>query len=260
MTNPHGTPIWYELVSDDADASKAFYEKVIGWTIHAADPGGMDYRMIDTGGGNFVGGLAAPGEGQKMPDMTPGWRFYIGVDDVDASAARIEAAGGSVAIAPFDLPGVGRMAFVADPHGIRFFIMRGASDRSSTAYERTGMGKCNWNELATPDQAAANAFYADVFGWAYPDRMTMPGDMGDYIFVSVADQVIGATMKAVPGGPTGWQFYFRTPDIDATAAKVADAGGTLHYGPAEVPGGYRIIIASDVHGLMFGAVGPGTPA
>ena len=28
MTNPHGTPIWYELLTADAAASKAFYDDV----------------------------------------------------------------------------------------------------------------------------------------------------------------------------------------------------------------------------------------
>ena len=257
MSNPHGWPIWYELLSNDAHASKTFYEKVIGWTVHDAEPGGMDYRMIDTGGGDFVGGLMNLTPEMKSGGAMPRWLFYIGVDDVDATVAKIEEKGGGVIMPAFDMPGVGRMAFVRDPQGVPFYVMRGASDESSGAYERMGMGKCNWNELSTPDQASANAFYADLFGWRYPDKMPM-GEMGDYVFVEVAGETIGATMTAPKDGPPpAWQFYFRTPDIEATAGKVKDAGGTVHYGPSEVPGGDRIIVASDPHGVMFGAVGPG---
>src|SRR3546814_12606948 len=87
------------------------------------------------------------------------------------------------------------------------------------------MGKCNWNELATTDQEGAHAFYAAVFGWTFPDRMPM-GEMGDYVFVVAAGTPIGATMTASqPGQPTGWQFYFRTPDIDVAADKVGKQGG-----------------------------------
>ena len=263
MANPHGTPIWYELLSADADASKAFYEDVIGWTVHPAEIGegttGMDYRMIDTGHGDFVGGLM-----QLTPEMqgggaTPRWLFYIGVDDVDVSVAKIEEQGGGVLMPAIDMDGVGRMAFVHDPQGNPFYVMRGASDEDSTAYDRTGMGKCNWNELAATDHPAANAFYAAVFGWTYPDKMEMPGDLGDYVFVHAAGQPIGATMKAGDSA-TGWRFYFRTPDIDATAAKVAERGGTVIMGPHEVPGGDRIIVALDPAGVMFGTVGPNTPA
>src|SRR3546814_14523715 len=79
--------------------------------------------------------------------------------------------------------------------------MRGASDENSTAFSRDGMGKCNWNELATTDQEGAHAFYAAVFGWTFPDRMPM-GEMGDYVFVVAAGTPIGATMTASqPGQP-----------------------------------------------------------
>ena len=257
MANPNGTPIWYELMSAEPDASKAFYEDVIGWTVHPSDMPGMDYRMIDTGGGDFVGGLARHADGATPGGLTPGWRFYIGVDDVDATVAKLTAAGGSVVIPAFDMPDVGRMAYVADPQGLNFYVMRGASDQDSNAWDRTAMGKCNWNELATPDQASANAFYADVFGWSYPDKMPM-GEMGDYWFVEAGGQTIGATMNARPDGPPpAWQFYFRAPDIEAAADKVKAGGGTVHAGPMDGPGGDRIIVASDPHGLIFGVVGPG---
>ena len=255
--NPEGTPIWYELMTADPDASKAFYDTVIGWTIEAQPSGPMDYRMIDSGNGGQVGGVMRLTEEMIAGGAKPTWLFYIGVDDVDASIAKIEAAGGSVLMPAWDIPGIGRLAMVADPQGIPFYIMRGASDASSTAFERTGMGKCNWNELSTPDQAGANAFYASVFGWTYPDKMPM-GDMGDYVFIDAAGQTIGATMQTPPQGqPSAWQFYFRAPDIEAAAAKVTAQGGTVHAGPMEVPGGDRIIVASDPHGVMFGVVGPG---
>jgi predicted enzyme related to lactoylglutathione lyase len=256
MRNPHGTPIWYELLTTDPDASKAFYDDVIGWTVGPALDGDMDYRMIDTGREDFVGGVM-----RLTPDMVedgakPTWLFYVGVDDVDATVAKITAAGGSTHLPAFDMPGVGRMAMVADPQGNAFYVMRGESDEASTAWQRDGMGKCNWHELSTTDHAAGNAFYADVFGWTYPDTMEMPDDMGDYVFAAVGDEVFGATMK-VSQQPPGWLFYFRAPDIEDAAAKVKAHGCAIHAGPMEVPGGDMIIIATDPHGAMFGVAAPG---
>jgi len=43
---------------------------------------------------------------------------------------------------PFDIPNAGRAAMIADPQGIPFYVMRGSTDGASTAFERTGMGKC----------------------------------------------------------------------------------------------------------------------
>ena len=260
MANPHGTPIWYELLTTDASTSKSFYDDVIGWTIATESSApGMDYRMIATRDGGFVGGMMPLTEAMRTGGARPTWLFYIAVDDVDGAADLIAKKGGAIHVPPFDIPGAGRAAMVADPQGNPFYVMRGSSDQTSTAWDRTGMGKCNWNELATIDQAAGNAFYADVFGWKYPDKMTMPGDMGDYVFVDAAGQTIGATMKAgaQPEAPKGWRFYFRAPDIEAAADAVRRNGGTVLAGPMEVPGGDRIIVASDPQGVNFGVVGPG---
>lgn len=258
MTNPHGTPIWYELMTPDPAGAKTFYDDVIGWTVGdtSAQPG-MDYRMIACSDGCLVGGLLPLTPDMAAEGAMPTWLFYIGVDDVDATADLIARKGGRIHMAPFDIPGAGRAAMVTDPQGNPFYIMRGNSPESSTAWSRMGMGRCNWNELTTPDQAAGNAFYAEVFGWSYPDSMPM-GEMGDYMFIDAAGQTIGATMRqGGEGQPKGWQFYFRTPDIDVAADKVKAGGGTVHAGPMDVPGGDRIIVASDPAGVMFGVVAPG---
>ncbi|WP_428333648.1 VOC family protein [Novosphingobium sp.] len=256
MSNRNGMPIWYELLSTNPDASTTFYEHVIGWTIGAKPSGDFDYRTIAVGDSG-VAGLMHLTRGMAADGAKATWLFYIGVDDVDATVAAITEKGGTVIKPAWDMPGVGRMAFVTDPQGNPFYVMTSASNGTSTAFDRFGMGKCNWNELVTSDHATGDAFYADVFGWTYPGRMTMPGDMGDYVFVSVGDVGIGATMHASGDAAPGWRFYFRTPDIDATVAKVGEAGGKVLMGPHDVPGGDRIILATDSHGVVFGAVGPG---
>lgn len=264
MRNPHGMPIWYERLTAEADTTIGFYEKVIGWTFGAAaDDSPVDYRMIETGDG-AVGGLAAMTPDMVLGGAKPAWLFYIGVDDVDAAVATVTANGGSVQMPAFDMAGVGRMALVADPQGVPFYVMRGAVDQPSGAWSRTGMGKCNWNELATPDPDAARAFYAAVSGWTYPERMTMPDGMGDYVFHDVGGgaggERIGASMRNADGQAPGWTFYFRAPDIDAAAAAIVANGGAVHAGPMEVPGGDLIVVASDPEGVGFGVAAPGRGA
>lgn len=255
MTNPHGTPIWYELGAADPDAAKSFYEAVAPWTIEARPAGEMDYRMITVAGAGNVGGLARFDPAQTpTAAMTPGWRVYFGVDDVDATVAAITDAGGAVHLGPFDLAGVGRMAFVADPQGNTFYVMRDDSGESSTAFGRDTLGACSWNELVTSDAVAGNAFYQAVFGWTYPRRMEMPGEMGDYTFFACAGQGLGATMKAQAGQPSGWTVYFRVADVEAADEAVKASGGTVHMGPMEVPGGERVIMASDPAGVPVGFV------
>ena len=212
MPNPHGSFIWYELLTKDPKAAKAFYDDVVGWNIDAKPaPGGMDYRMIVAPDGN-VGGMMTLNADMVAGGARPTWLGYFGVDDVDASVASIVADGGQVHLPANDIPGVGRLAMVTDPQGIPFYVMRGASPESSTVYQRMGMQHVSWNELQSPDANAALAFYEKHFGLTKVGTMPM-GEMGDYTFVAnteSAGDAVGAIMGSFQDRP-GWGFYFRVP-------------------------------------------------
>lgn len=262
MTNAHGSFIWYELLTKDIAAAKAFYDGVVGWTIDGASQmPGMDYRMINAADGQSGGAM------QLTPEMlagggAPSWLGYIGVDDVDASVAAIVADGGAVHMPAFDIPDVGRLALVADSQGVPFYVMRGASPEASTAYQRMGMQHVAWNELVSPDDAAALAFYAKHFNITKVGAMSM-GPQGEYSFVANTDSkgdAIGAVMPVLDGTKPGWNFYFRVPDIHAANAAVEAGGGTVLSGPMEVPGGEMTLQCLDPEGVFFGLVAPGKAA
>ena len=239
MSNPHGAYIWYELMTADVAAAEKFYTDVVGWTCAPfageATDGGMDYRVFSAPDAVVAGLMTLP-----HPSMRPGWFGYIGVDDVDASVEAIEAAGGSVKLPANDIPGVGRMAMVADPDGIPFYVMRGASEQPSTAFSYTLPGHCSWNEAMVGDLAKALDFYCGRFGWTKGDIMPM-GAMGDYQILNDAKERMGAMMKAPPGAPQGWNYYFRVTGIDAAVERITAGGGTVRMGPIEVPGGDWIV-------------------
>jgi len=257
MANKHGEFIWYELLTPDSDASKAFYDSVVGWSIGAKPEGDMDYRMIQAPDG-AVGGVMQLNADMIAGGAKPTWLGYFGVDDVDAAVASITAAGGKVHLPAFDMPGVGRIAMVTDPQGVPFYVMRGASDGTSTAYSRHGLGHVSWNELLTPDDAAALAFYDKQLNIKKVGAMPM-GAMGDYSFISNSEggEAIGAVMKAPPGAPSAWGFYFRVSDIEAAKHTIEQSGGKVAHGPMEVPGGEMVLQATDPHGARFGLVAPG---
>ena len=52
------------------------------------------------------------------------WQTYVWVDDADAAAEQVAAAGGSVLAEPIDLGSAGRTAVVADPAGAPFALWR----------------------------------------------------------------------------------------------------------------------------------------
>ena len=261
MRNPHGDFIWYELLTNDPAAAKRFYDPVAGWTIANGAVGEIDYRMIDAGDGPVGGTMTL------TPEMTghgarPTWLGYIGVDDVDATIAAIEARGGRVIMPAFDMDGVGRIATVADPQGNPFYVMRDASGEVSTSFDPEKPGHAAWNELQTTDLEVAKEFYPAVFGWTLGDVMPMPvpsevegGEMGDYQFVDHGGRMIGAMMAAPVGAPTGWSFAFHKRDIDAAVTRIGELGGTVNDGPMEVPGGQRAVMATDPEGVAFMLVG-----
>ncbi|MBB3019449.1 hypothetical protein FHR70_002514 [Microvirga lupini] len=253
MANQHGDFIWYELLTNDADSAARFYGAVIGWQNREMEGAENGYRLFATGSTEIAGFMPIPAEAEGM---RPGWLGYVGVDNVDEAAADIVQAGGAQHMLPTDIPGVGRFALLADPQGVPFYVIRGASEETSTSFSPNGIGHCNWNELATSDPQAALTFYRARFGWEKGDAMPM-GEMGDYQFIDHGGRTIGAVMRAMPEGPPPrWTFYFGVEDIDIAAQAVSGHGGTIHYGPAEVPGGVFIIVANDPQGALFGLVGP----
>lgn len=255
MANQHGDFIWYELLTTDADAAARFYGAVIGWQSREAEGSDRGYRILGIGGTDIAGLMPLP-EGAKRAGMRPGWLGYIAVENVDAAAINIVQAGGVQHMPPADIPGVGRFAMLADPQGVVFYIMRGAMEGTSRSFSQSELGHCHWNELATSDQAAALTFYKSQFGWEKGDAMPM-GEMGDYQFINHHGATIGAVMTRMEGGPSpAWTFYFGVADIDVAARAVSGHSGTIHYGPAEVPGGVYIVVASDPQGAVFGLVGP----
>lgn len=254
--NPHGSFIWYELLTTDPDDAAAFYGELIGWTVRAHEGGGVDgYRIFEAADGGVAGLMRMPSEATAA-GARPGWFGYVGVDDVDRTTAAAEAAGATVTAPPQDLPGVGRFAMISDPGGAPLYLMRGASDQPSRSFAPELYGHCSWNELSSDDPAGAIAFYKGLFGWTEGECMPM-GEMGDYQMLDLGGRSFGAVMRRTPDGPpSAWQFYFYVPGIDAAAARAKAAGATIFYGPSEIPGGDVILIGADRQGAMFALVGP----
>jgi predicted enzyme related to lactoylglutathione lyase len=255
MANQHGDFVWYELLTSDPDAAVRFYSAVIGWKTRSAGEPYGGYRIFGMGAED-VGGLTTIPADSGRAGIRPGWLGYIGVRDVDATVAEVTRAGGTQHVSPTDIPGIGRFAMVADPQGVVFYVMRGAVEGKSTAFAPTKTGHCHWNELTTTDQDAALAFYTSLFGWEKGDGMPM-GERGIYRFIHHDGATIGAMMNRWGDGPPpAWNFYFGVEDIDKAARAIADNGGAIHHGPAEVPGGIFIVVATDPQGGLFGLVGP----
>ena len=255
MANPHGSFIWYELITPDPDAATRFYEAVVGWRVGSASAEHNGYREIAAEGGH-AGGMMPLTEEMRQHGARPVWLGYIGVDDVDATVAAVEGDGGKVLMRAWDIPGIGRIAMLADPQGVPFYVMRGASDEDSNAFSTDQAQHVRWNELSTSDPDAAVAFYTRHFGWVQEGDMDM-GAMGKYRFLHHAGEMIGAVMRKPEQMPVSlWTYYIGVDDIDRAHRAVTEGGGRIIHGPVEIPGGEFAIDAFDPQGAAFGLVGP----
>jgi len=253
--------IWYELMTPDPVAAKAFYDPVVGWSI-SPDPvaPGLEYRMIQRSGGGNAGGVLTLDAAMAGHGARPCWLGYIAVSGVDATLARAPAAGASVLMPAWDQPGVGRLAMIADPQGAPLYVMDPLPPedpaQASDAFSVDQPQHVRWNELSTSDPDAAIAFYTALFGWEQQGEMDM-GDMGKYRFIQHHGVGIGAVMRKPPQMPVSvWAYYIGVDDIDRAAAAIGAGGGTILNGPMEIPGGEYALNALDPQQAAFGLVGP----
>src|SRR5436309_1141974 len=114
-SEPRGDFIWYELLTSDIAGAKSFYDAVIGWNIAGKSDFPNDYRMIGRSDGKFAGGAMQITDDMAQHGAKPTWLGYILVADVDRSVAATEQAGGTTSLPAFGIPGVGRVAIMADP-------------------------------------------------------------------------------------------------------------------------------------------------
>lgn len=241
-----GRFVWYELLTANPKAAQTFYGSVVGWGTTPWE-GPQPYTMW-TAGGKPVGGLMPLPAGAGMPSH---WFAHIATPDVDATAAQAESLGGRVIEAPRDIPTVGRFAILADPHGAVFSAFRPQAGADPGDRE-PGMGEFSWHELMTTDYEAAFAFYQALFGWERVAAHDM-GPMGVYFIFGRNGAEVGGMFNKPPAvqGPPNWLQYVRVPDVDEAARRVTAGGGSIVHGPADVPGGDRILQALDPQGAPF---------
>ena len=135
--------------------------------------------------GQDVGGIGGPAEPTGSPSGV--WSTYVAVDDIDATIASVEAAGGRV-VAPVEQAGEGgHNATVADPFGVEISLWQ--ARRRLGAQVTNTPGAWNFSDLHAADPAASQAFYEQVFGWVFVDMgfatmIQVPG-YGDHLAATV---------------------------------------------------------------------------
>jgi predicted enzyme related to lactoylglutathione lyase len=242
-----GKPAWVDLASPDPAASRDFYGKLLGWQLEVSpDPQYGGYATAKLGGKDVAG--IGP---KMMPEAPTAWSLYIGTDNVDALATKVQSAGGKVIAQPMDVGDQGRMAVFQDPSGA--FIA--AWQPRAMAGFLTGMpGAFGWAELNSRGLGSAVPFYAAAFGWA---SRTSPMGEGQppYTEFLIGDQSIAGGMEMNPNAPqfmpSYWMVYFAVDDVDGAYRRALEDGAQEMLAPTDFAGG-RFAILNDPQGAMFG--------
>jgi uncharacterized protein len=110
-----------------------------------------------------------------------------------------------------------------------------------------------WVDTLQPNPDAAVAFYGNLFGWEFVDRMP-PDVAGSYYIARLRGRdvaAIGSQMEDAEPSPT-WNTYIWVDSADTVARNVRIAGGTVLVEPLTVLDAGRMAKCADPEGAVFG--------
>jgi len=111
----------FEIYAADVGAAMRFYGGLLGWAFSPM-PGGEEVNYQLVSGDAFDGSLSAgiltrPDTAHKAGSAVRGGTMTFEVENVDDRYNWALANGGSEALPPNDMPGIGRFAYVEDGQG-----------------------------------------------------------------------------------------------------------------------------------------------
>jgi predicted enzyme related to lactoylglutathione lyase len=242
-THPAGTFCFPELNTRDMDGAKRFYGRLLGWTWLDVPSAAGAYSLLRVEGKD-VAGLHLSDRG------APSWLCYVAVDSSDRVAARAAELGAQVLAAPFDVPGVGRMAFIEDPAQARFALWEARGMIGATLRDQPGVP--SWYELVTHDLGRATRFYSDLFGWSAVERAVE--GVGPYTVARIGETSVAGLMSIREDWglvTPRWQPYFSVEDCGYVAQEAAALKGRVIAGPVDVPEVGRFAILADPCDAVF---------
>jgi uncharacterized protein len=241
---PNGAPCWFELVTAEPERSIAFHRDLFGWHAVPGPTDGSPYWFVRNARGT-VGALRGLAAGEPRGY----WNVYFAVADLDASLARAERLGAARLFEPFDAPGFGRGAMLADPVGAVCSLWQPAAPDEAGDFVMFEDHAIGWVELAARDGDRARDFYRELLGW----QMTESSPSGfRYLECAIGGTRYGGMLpmtKEWGEMPSHWSVYVPVPDVDACCARAATLGGTVCVPAFDAPGVGRIARIDDPAGV-----------
>src|SRR6478672_5573499 len=212
-----GEFVWQDLMTDDAEKSRKFYEQLFGWTFERSDRLGRPY-FIARSGSKAVAGMTQV-ERQRPDQPVAQWISYLSVSNVDSVVTRLTVAGGRVLVPPTDIQ-ASRAAIVVDPQGAPFGLVRlGPNLNPPLGGPSALVGSFLWRDCFTKDVELARTFYSSLAGLA-ATRQARPDSLVQYILTRSGPGPVAGVVP-IGGKPIkpNWLPYVRVSDPAAVAVQ-----------------------------------------
>lgn len=117
-------------------------------------------------------------------------------------------------------------------------------------------GEFCWNELATTNYESCKTFYTELFGWQIKENEPVAGMTYNEISIDGKKQFGGMYQmgKEFGDAPSHWIAYVAVDDVDASAAKVTELGGSVCVPPTDIPNTGRFCVVNDPSGATFSLI------
>jgi predicted enzyme related to lactoylglutathione lyase len=218
-----GKIVWHDLITEDLDGAKRFYQGLFDWTFEMSKgPGGQEYAVARSGN-IYVAGMveiAAATDGSKLSRWLP----YVSVADVDETVATGVAAGAKVAVSAREVS-IGRVAAVIDPEGAVIGLARSSVGDPDDRTTAPAAGRPVWTELLADNPAAAADFYRALGDY---DVSTIERRRGQYTLLSAnGNYRAGILKKPADRIKPVWLTYFGVDDPEVAAVLAETLGGKI---------------------------------
>ena len=107
----------FAINADDVEVARSFYGEIFGWTFTPWGPPGFFHIETEPDREGGIRGALQQRRAFSQGHCVSGLEGTFAVEDVDATAAAVRRAGGTILMERFTITGVGHLIFFADPSG-----------------------------------------------------------------------------------------------------------------------------------------------
>jgi predicted enzyme related to lactoylglutathione lyase len=256
-----GRVVWHDLNTSNVEQAKGFYGELFGWRFESQH--GMTFIHVGSDK-DHCGTVMALDKSRNLPSH---WLPYFAVNNLDTAVTAVTKSGGKIHMAKQAVPKAGEFAVAADPQHATFVLWQYSEQMPKAEVDGNmsladSAGRICWDELLTPDPAAAEKFYSSVIGYK-TESMEMGGGMKYTLFLRDEKRPDGkprqgaGMMKMPPMVPHPfWLSYVAVKDCDQSMEKAKKLGATITMPPTEIPNIGRFSTMLDPTNAPIAIIGP----